>query len=467
MNSKRIRGIAVIAVMLGIWFSPVPHGLSEQAWHLFAIFSATILGFILQPLPLGAIALISITFASLSNVIKPSEALAGFSNAIIWLIVSAFLFAKGFIKTGLGRRISFKLIEWFGSSALKLGYTLVISDFIISPATPSNTARSGGIMYPIVRSLASAFGSEPKQSPRKIGSYILATSFQADAPIAAMFVTACAPNLLIVAFAQDVAHITISWGTWALAAIVPGLLSMLIIPFFIYKFYPPEIKDTREAQKVAKQELANMGKMSRDEWVITGVFVGALLLWSTSQYTDINATVVALLGVSVMLISGVLVWDEIIEEKGAWDGMIWMGGIVGLAGALNKVGFIPWFATTASNVMNSPNWFITLAVLFLIYMYSHYVFASLSAHVTAMYAAFLAVVISAGAPVFLAAFGLAALSNLMAGLTHYATGAAPIYYGAGYIKQQDWWNIGFFCSVINFIIWIGIGSMWWKLLGLW
>ena len=318
-----------------------------------------------------------------------------------------------------------------------------------------------------MRSLASAFDSEPRQSPRKIGSYILATTFQADAPIAAMFITACAPNLLIVAFAQDVANLSISWGTWALAAIVPGLLSMLIIPYFIYKFYPPEIKETKEAQLVAKEELNNMGKMSRGEWVITGVFIGALLLWSTSQYTNINATVVALLGVCVMLVSGVLEWDEIIEEKGAWDGMMWMGGIVGLAGALNKVGFIPWFATAASGLMGHQDWLITLAVLFLIYMYSHYTFASLSAHVTAMYGAFLAVAVSAGAPPFLAAFGLAALSNLMAGLTHYATGSAPLYYGAGYIQQKDWWNIGFCCSVINFIIWIGIGSMWWKVLGLW
>lgn len=462
-----IRGGIIIAIMLIIWLSPVPSELTPQAWHLFAIFVATILGFILQPLPLGAIALIGITIAALTQTIKPSEALSGFSNTTIWLIVSAFLFAKGFIKTGLGRRISFKLIECFGSSSLKLAYTLVISDFIISPATPSNTARSGGIMFPIVKSLALAFNSDPYQSPRKIGSYLFATSFQADAPIAAMFITACAPNLLIVAFALDMANVSISWGTWALAALVPGLLSILIIPYFIYKFYPPEIQDTAEAQQVAKLELKKMGKMSKSEWIITGVFIGALLLWATSQYTKIDATIVALLGVCIMLITGVLTWDEIITEKGAWDGMVWMGGIVGLAGALNKIGFIPWFATSSTTIMSAQSWLITLSILFLIYMYSHYVFASLSAHVTAMYAAFLAVSVGAGAPPFLAAFGFAVLSNLMAGLTHYATGAAPLYFGTGYITQRDWWNIGFLCSVINIIIWLGLGSLWWKILGLW
>ena len=465
--TRLTRGVIVLLVMISIWLSPVPVGLTAQAWHLFAIFAATIIGFILQPLPLGAVALIGVMFAALSGTIKMSEALSGFSNSTIWLIVSAFLFAKGFIKTGLGRRISYQLIRCFGSSALKLGYTLVISDFIISPATPSNTARSGGIMYPIVRSLASAFGSEPNKNPRKIGAYILSTSFQADAPIAAMFLTACAPNLLIVAFASDTANVNISWGTWALAGLVPGLLSMLIIPYFIYKFYPPEIRNTREAQQVATQELAEMGAMSRGEWIISGVFIGALLLWSTSQYTQIDSTVVALLGVSVMLITNVLQWNEILEEKGAWDGMIWMGGIVGLAGMLNKVGFIPWFATSATGLMTGVSWVPTLIVLFLVYMYSHYVFASLSAHVTAMYAAFLAVAVGTGAPPFLAAFGFAALSNLMAGLTHYATGAAPIYFGAGYIQQKDWWRIGFFSSLINVVIWLGIGAIWWKVLGLW
>ncbi len=159
--NRMMRGAIVVGLAAVLWWLPVPVGLTVQAWHLFAIFAATILGFILQPMPLGAVALAGVTFSALLGILKPGEALAGFSDTTIWLIVSAFLFAKGFIKTGLGRRIAYVLILWFGSSSLKLAYTLVLSDFIISPATPSNTARSGGILFPIVRSLASAFGSEP------------------------------------------------------------------------------------------------------------------------------------------------------------------------------------------------------------------------------------------------------------------------------------------------------------------
>lgn len=465
--SRLQRGVLTLGLLAVLWLCPVPAGLGAGAWHLFAIFAAVIVGFILQPMPLGAMALAGVTLAALTNTIKPAEALAGYSNTTIWLIVSAFLFAKGFIKTGLGRRIAYQLIRLFGSSSLKLGYTLVLSDFIISPATPSNTARSGGIMFPIVRSLASVFGSEPGATARKIGAFLMVVSFQADAPIAAAFLTSCAPNPLMAQLAADTANVTLSWSFWATACIVPVILSMIIIPLFLYHFYPPEIRQTPQAQAMASKKLQEMGPMSRDEKIISCIFIGALLLWSTSQYTHVNATIAALLGVTVMLMTNVLNWNDVLTEKGAWDGMMWMGGIVGLASALNKIGFIPWFAESVTAALSGVSWTVTLSILFLVYLYSHYAFASLSGHVTGMYAAFLAVAVAAGAPVYLAAIGLAVLSNLMAGLTHYSTGAAPIFFGAGFVSQKDWWRLGFLCSVINFAIWIGIGGLWWKFLGIW
>jgi len=194
MNGKIVRALATVALGAIIWFIPVPQGVTPQAWHLMAIFVATIFGFILQPMPIGAVALTSITFTALVGVLKPAEALSGFSNTTIWLIVSAFLFAKGFIKTGLGRRIAYVLIRAIGDSTLKLGYTLVLSDLIISPATPSNTARAGGIIFPIVRSLCTAFDSEPGVSSRKVGSYLMQTAYQGNTITSAMFLTSMAGN---------------------------------------------------------------------------------------------------------------------------------------------------------------------------------------------------------------------------------------------------------------------------------
>lgn len=466
MNNM-VRSLVVLVIGAAIWFTPVPAGLKPEAWKLMAIFVSTILGFILQPLPIGSLAFISVTFTALSGVLKPAEALSGFSNGTIWLIVSAFLFAKGFIKTGLGRRIAYVLIRALGDSTLKLGYTIVLSDLIISPATPSNTARAGGILFPIVKSLSTAFGSEPGSTARRVGAYLMQTAYQGNTITSAMFMTAMAGNPLIASLAANTLKINISWGLWATAALVPGLLSIIVVPYLLYKFYPPEVKKTPEAKALAAKELELMGAMSRGEKIVAAVFVGALVLWSTSQYTKLDATVVAMLAVTVMMITKVLEWRDVLTETGAWDTLIWMGALIGLADYLSKLGFIPWFAKLVSASMVGVPWMQAFVILLVIYMYAHYGFASLVAHITAMYAAFAAVAIAAGAPAFLVALALAYMSNLCMSLTHYAAGPAPIYFGAGYVDQGTWWKIGFLVSVVNMIIWVGIGSFWWKLLGLW
>ncbi len=465
--TKLVRGLLVILIGTAIWLMPIPAGLKPAAWQLFAIFVATIAAFILQPLPIGAIAFISVTFTTLIGVLKPAEALSGFSNGTIWLIVSAFLFAKGFIKTGLGKRIAYVLIRFMGDSTLKLGYTLALSDLIIAPATPSNTARAGGIIFPIVKSLASAFDSEPGPSSRRVGSYLVQTAYQNNTITSAMFMTAMAGNPLIALLAQQTLNIQISWGLWALAAIVPGLLSLLIIPYFLYKVYPPEVTRTPEAKLLAITELKKMGVMSREEKIVAAVFVGSLILWSTATITKLDATVVAMLAVSIMLLTSVLTWKDVLEEQGAWDTLIWMGVLIGLADFLLKLGFIPWFAQSIGNMMIGIPWLYALMILLVVYMYAHYGFASLVAHITAMYAAFASVAVSAGAPAYLVALAFAFMSNLCMSLTHYAAGPAPILFGSGYVDQGTWWKLGFYVSVINILIWVGIGSLWWKVLGLW
>ena len=465
--TKLVRGLLVILIGTAIWLMPIPAGLKPAAWQLFAIFVATIAAFILQPLPIGAIAFISVTFTALIGVLKLSEALSGFSNGTIWLIVSAFLFAKGFIKTGLGKRIAYVLIRFMGDSTLKLGYTLALSDLIIAPATPSNTARAGGIIFPIVKSLASAFDSEPGPSSRRVGSYLVQTAYQNNTITSAMFMTAMAGNPLIALLAQQTLNIQISWGLWALAAIVPGLLSLLIIPYFLYKVYPPEVTRTPEAKLLAITELKKMGVMSREEKIVAAVFVGSLILWSTATITKLDATVVAMLAVSIMLLTSVLTWKDVLEEQGAWDTLIWMGVLIGLADFLLKLGFIPWFAQSIGNMMIGIPWLYALMILLVVYMYAHYGFASLVAHITAMYAAFASVAVSAGAPAYLVALAFAFMSNLCMSLTHYAAGPAPILFGSGYVDQGTWWKLGFYVSVINILIWVGIGSLWWKVLGLW
>ncbi len=460
--------IIVVLVGIGLWFIPSPEGVTAQAWHLFAIFVATILGFILQPFSMGAVAFIAITITALLGVLKPAEALSGFGNGVIWLIACAFIFAKGFIITGFGRRVAYTVIKAIGDSTLKLGYAITISDLFMSPAMPSSGARAGGVLYPIVRSLATALGSEPHDgTQRKAGGFLMQILYQGNTITNAMFMTAMAANPLIATLAQKTLNIEISWGLWALGASVPGLLSLLIIPYFLYKVYPPEIKAFPQGKVIAREELAKMGPMSFKEKVVFGVFIGALILWATSQLTSINATVVAMLAVSVMVATKVLSWNDVLEEKGAWDTLIWMGVLMTMAGFLSKLGLIGWFSKLMAAQVSGISWPVAMVALILVYVYSHYAFASLTAHITAMYAAFCAVMVAAGAPAYLVALAMAYMSNICMSITHYGGAPAPIIFGAGYVDQPTWWKLGFYTSIINLIIWVGIGGVWWKVIGLW
>jgi DASS family divalent anion:Na+ symporter len=466
-NARLIRGVIVIVIGLIIWYSPVPAGVKQEAWHLLAIFVATIFGLILSPLPMGAMVIIGVMMTTLTGVLKIGPALSGFANNTVWLIVCAFLVARGFITTGLGRRISFIFIRAFGRKTLGLAYAISASDLVLSPATPSNTARAGGIIYPIVRAISNTLGSEPGETSRKIGAYLMKVEFQTTVITSCMFMTAMAPNPLMAELAQKTANVTLTWGKWALAASVPGLLSLVIVPYLLYKIFPPQIKETPQAAQMAHEELEKMGPMKRTEKIMLLVFLLILGLWATAEWNKIDATVVALLGVSVMLLTGVIRWDDVLAEKGAWDALIWFGGLVMMAGQLNSLGLIKWFATSVGGVVTGWAWLPALIVLLLVYLYAHYGFASVAAHVTAMFPPFLAVAVAAQAPPYLAALSLAFFSSLMSGTTHYGTGPAPIFFNAGYIDQKTWWKLGLLISFVNIAIWLGVGFTWWKVLGLW
>jgi DASS family divalent anion:Na+ symporter len=465
--NKTKRGIFVVLIGVGLWLTPVPLGLKVDAWHLFSVFAATIAGFILQPIPIGSIAFLSITFTAGSGILSSSDILTGFSATNMWLILSAFFFSRGLIKSGLGRRIAFKLIKSFGNKTLKLAYILALSDLLIAPATPSNTARGGGIVFPIAGSLAGAFSSPPGETAKRMGSYLMQVGYQSNCITSAMFMTAMSGNPVIAMIALKAVGVELSWGTWALAASIPGILSLLIMPYFLYKLNPPTVKYTPEAKNIALEELTSMGDMSKLEKIVGLIFSGALILWGTSGYTNIDATIVAMAAVSIMLLTGVLTWQDILNEKGAWDTFVWMGSLVALANFLSKLGFIPWLATLISSYMTDISWIPAFLILAVVYLYSHYGFASMVAHVVAMYAAFTAVAVAAGVPPYLAALALAFLSSLCGSLTHYAAGPAPIYFGAGYVEQNEWWKQGFLVSVLNLVVWLGIGGFWWKIIGLW
>lgn len=466
-RSRLLRWGIVLSVAVGILMIPVPAGITPQSWRLLAIFAATIMGSIVRPIPGAAVVLLGVTALPLFGVLPIRDALAGYADPVVWLVLAAFFISRGMIKTGLGRRIAFLFIKAIGRHSLGLSYALASTEMVLATVIPSTGARSGGIIFPITKSLAEAYESRPGPTARRLGGFLMPSVYQCNVVVCAMFLTGQASNPIIARFAGEVTGIEITYARWAIAAIVPALLSLLVVPWLIYRVYPPEIKHTPEASKLASEELKAMGRLRFGEALMLLVFALVAILWMTNTLHGIDYATVALLGISVLLITGVLDWEDLISERPAWSVFIWYGGLVRMAEALGQTGITKRFAEASASFTAGWKWWLALAALLLIYFYAHYVFASITAHVTAMFVPFLIVIMAAGTPTYLAVLSLAYFSNLGASLTHYGTTPAPIYFGAGYTTQRVWWGLGLIASVATITIWSLVGFTWWKVLGLW
>ncbi len=456
-----------ICVLVGVlfWFSPTPEGVTPQAWHLLSIFLFTILGIIIKPLPMGAMALVGLMLTVLTKTLTFAEAFSGFQNDVVWLVAIAFFISRGIITSGLGARIAYHLIAFLGKNSIGLGYGMAMADLVLAPVIPSTTARAGGVILPILKSISKAFHSEPHNAPKKIGAYLTQTAFQATCITSAMFLTAMAGNPLIADIVERNGF-EISWGKWALAAFVPGIINLLVLPLFLYKIYPPEIKETPEAKKFAHKNLKEMGKLCLKEWIIIGVFILLITLWILGPSIGLKAATAALLGLVCLLFTRVLSWSDILKEDGGWDVLIWFSTLVMMASFLSKLGLADWFSNMIVSHVQGYNWMIGFSFLALIYFYTHYFFASNIAQIGAMFPPFFMLSLALGTPPMLAVFVLGCFSSLFGGLTHYGCGPAPILFGTGYVKITEWWRLGFMVSVLNILIWVLVGVLWWKIIGL-
>lgn len=474
MKEINIKNVAVtFIVALIIWFIPVPEGVSDNAWHLFAIFAATILGIILKAAPMGTMCMMAIGFTALTQVLVPGDAgksitkaLSGFGDKVIWLIGISFFIARGFIKTGLGNRIAFLFIKVFGKSSLGLAYGLGLADVCLAPAIPSNTARGGGIIYPIMKSMAISFDSVPEkpETHRKLGSYLTLNSYYMNLISSSMFLTGTASNPMCQKFAANLG-INITWMSWAAAGFIPGLAAFFIVPLVLYKLYPPELKKTGDAPRMAAEKLKEMGPISKNEWLMLLAFFILLALWIFGGSLSIDATTTAFIGLTLLLLTSVLTWEDVKSEKGAWDTIVWFAVLVMMASSLNELGFIGWFSDLIKQKIGGMTWTVAFPVIILVYFFSHYIFASATAHVAAMYAALLAVGIAVGIPPMLLAMMLGFLGSIYGVLTHYGHGPAPVFFGSGYVDLKSWWLRGLEIGIVLLIIYMGLGGIWMKVLG--
>lgn len=490
MNPKLLKGLGVIVASLAVFFLPAllgaeaapggvgifavgaPEGLSIEAWLYFSIFIGVVLGLIFEPVPAALVSFIGVVLAAFlhvgalpgqDNSVSVKEAitwgLSGFSDGTVWLIFTAFMFAMGYEKTGLGKRLALVLVKSLGKSALGLGYAVALADCVLAPFMPSNTARSGGTLFPIIRNIPVMFGSLPDKEPRKIGAYLTWVAIASTCVTSSLFYTGLAPNILAGGILNS--HgVTFSWMDWFLAMAPVGIPLLLLVPLLTYILYPPSMKRAEDAPAWAGEELRKMGGMSRREMTMLALAFLALGLWIWGGHV-VDGTEAALIVLMLMPLLGVVTWDDILGNKSAWNVLIWFGTLVTLAGGLNHVGFLQWFAGKSAGFVQGYSPAAITVILLVIFFVSHYFFASVTAHVTALLGLFITTAAGiAGVNLYQTAMLMAMSLGLMGVITPYGAGPSPIWYGSGYISAKAFWALGFVFGALYLAVFLLVGVPW-------
>ena len=449
MSIKTLKLFSPLIVLAILWFIPAPEGLTPNAWHFLAIFFAVVVGLIIEPVPAALVGFSAISLVAALGLIGNEKesitwALSGFSNSVIWLIFAAFMFALGYKKTGLGRRVSLIMIKYMGKSSLGLGYAVAFSDLVLAPFMPSNTARSGGSVYPVAINIPQIFDSHPDKDPRKLGAYISWVAIATTCVTSSMFLTALAPNLLAVdLIAKSSGHV-ITWAEWA-SVMLPLMIPLfLLTPWLTYVIYPPTQKKSPEAPAWATEELKTLGAITFKEYLMAGLATVALILWIFNKEFGVDSTTVAIAVVSIMVLADIITWDDLISNKAAFNVLIWFASLVAMASGLQKVGVLAWIGTNTQAMLSGMSPTALIVSLLVLFFILHYLFASVTAHVTALIPIFMAIAINLLTPEQVVPFTiiLAGSLGVMGIITPYATGPSPIWYGAGYISQGKWWSLG-------------------------
>ncbi|MCX8574844.1 MULTISPECIES: DASS family sodium-coupled anion symporter [unclassified Gilliamella] len=470
--------IAAISAILWLFVSP-PQGISTEGWRTSIIFVATIACIVAEIMPIGAIGLLAITVFA---ILRPSGAanatesikisLSELNSSLIWLIVVAFMIARGFIKTGLSKRIAYYLVKILGKNTLGLAYGLAVTDVALAPAIPSTTARAGGVIYPIAEALSINFNSNPKDESRnRIGTFLMLTISHINDITSAMFLTAFTGNLLAAKLVTETLDVTLGWGQWFIAAIVPCLVSFIVIPLVIYFLTNPELKKTPDAPRLAVEELKKMGPITAKEIIMGGTVILLLGLWIFGKdYLGVDATTTAFIGLTILILTGVLSWDDVKGEKAAWDTLIWFAALLMIAGQVNKLGVTKWLGDTIGRAVENQfidnSWVQVIIILSIAYVYLHYFFASGNAHIAALFPVFLSVAVALHVPPMIAIFALVICTNYFGSITQFANARNPLLFAEGFVPVKTWWKVGFICSVVNLTIVFTVGLLWWKMLEL-
>ncbi len=447
------------ALAIGIWFTPVPAGLSVPAWHLFAIFIAAIASVLVGAFPLLTSTMLAAAAVVLTGTISPAKAFGGFANASVLLVVIAFLVAQAVVKSGLGQRISLFMVSLFGRSSLGLAYSIVLTDAVIAPAFPSNTAR-GGVLYPVVLSVAQGSGSRPDDPEgRRLGGYLMFCAMASLAVSSALWMTATSANPIGIQIAKEFG-LEIGFGGWLVAASVPALTAILLLPRIVARFFPPGVGATPEAPLAARKALGALGPLSRDERITAVAFVLMVSGWIFADRLGLNVTAVAFGGLGLLLMTNVLTLDDIAMQGDTLATFLWLAVLFALSAQLNELGFMGYVGQRLASHLGGLSWPVTYVTLVLLYVAIHYMFVSQSSQVLALLGVFLDVGIRGGVPAPLMAFALLFASSYFSVITPQGGSQNVIFVGGGYLTQRELYRLGLLMTLFFLVVFLVVGTAW-------
>jgi divalent anion:Na+ symporter, DASS family len=460
----------MIAIMLGvvICFIPIPEAVPAKGWYLLAVFIAVLAASALGAVSLGLASFIGIFVLTSTHIITTQTAFSSYSESLLWLIVCADCLSLGITKTGLGQRIAYNLIKRIGKKTLGAGYALVICEIILSMLIPSASSRAIGVVFPIAKSLSESYGSRVEDgTQKKAGAFLMLTALHSNLISCSFFLTSSAVNLLAISMAKALGVAdSITFRTWFVVGIVPSMISFIVVPLMIYLICPPEIKQMDNVKEIMDAKLKDLGPVKVSEKVMIAVFSLVVALWIFGSKINLDSTTVAVLGLIIIVSTGVVSWKEFTGKSGTWDLFLWIGAFMMMAGQLNKLGVIGWVSQLVQQNISEVSWWTALFIVCIVMYYLHYLFASNTVHFTALFSAFLAILLKIGAPPVLSIILLVNISALSSGLTHYGVVQGSVYFAAGYVQQKKWWSVGLIVSIVHLIIWLGIGMLWWRIIGL-
>jgi len=459
LRALPVKQVLPFLLALGIWFTPIPAGLTPPAWHLFAIFVAAIASVLIGAFPLLTSTMLAVATVVLTGTISPAQAFAGFANASVLLVVIAFLVAQAVVKSGLGHRISLFMVSRFGGSPLGLAYSIVLTDAVIAPAFPSNTAR-GGVIYPVVLAVAQGAGSTPGDPDRRrLGAYLMFCGMASLAVSSALWMTATSANPIGVQVAKQFG-ITIDFGKWLLAASVPALTAILLLPAVLARLYSPGVRATPEAPAAARAALAAMGPLSRDERVTAVAFAAMVGGWVFADHLGLNVTSVAFAGLGVLLMLNVLTLDDIAKQGDTLTTFLWLAVLFALSAQLNELGFMSYAGQRLAARLDGISWPMAYVALVVLYVVIHYMFVSQTSQVLALLGVFLEVGIRAGVPVPLMTFALLFASSYFSVITPQGGSQNVIFVASGYLTQRELYRLGLLMTAFFLVVFMGVGTGW-------